>query len=149
MIEICLKLHYLQNTITNLLPKMSELQKIRIDKWLWAVRLYKTRTLATDACKAGKIKINDEAVKPSYDLSADKILQINKQGEKWTIKVIKLIEKRVSAPLAAECYEDLTPPEEKDKLKYPSFFYEVRDKGIGRPTKKDRREIDKFKEIDN
>lgn len=128
---------------------MSDTQKIRIDKWLWSVRFYKTRTLATEACAAGKIKIENENVKPAYMLKVGQIMQINKQGEKLTIKSIKLIEKRVSAPLATECYEDLTPPEEKNKLNFPSAFYEVRDKGIGRPTKKNRRDIDKFKEFDD
>ena len=128
---------------------MSELQKIRIDKWLWAVRMYKTRTLATEACAAGKIKIDGEAVKASYLLKIGQLINMNRQGEKWTLKSVKLIEKRVCAPLAAVCYEDLTPPEEKNKLQFPATFYEVRDRGIGRPTKKDRREIDKFKDTDD
>ena len=128
---------------------MSELQKIRIDKWLWAVRLYKTRTLATEACAIGKVKIDSESVKASYLLKVGQTIHINKQGEKWTIKPVTLIEKRVGAPLAATCYEDLTPPEEKNKLLFPATFYEVRDRGIGRPTKRDRREIDKFKDIDD
>ncbi len=127
---------------------MSELQKIRIDKWLWSVRMYKTRTLATEACAAGKIKIEDESVKASYLLKVGQIINISKQGEKWTLKSVKLIEKRVGAVLAAECYEDLTPPEEKNKLLFPATFYEVRDKGTGRPTKRNRREIDKFKDND-
>ena len=127
---------------------MSDIQKIRIDKWLWAIRMYKTRTLATEACAAGKIKIEGESVKASYLLKVGQTIQMNRQGEKWTLKSVKLIEKRVGAPLAAECYEDLTPPEEKNKLLFPASFYEVRDKGIGRPTKRDRREIDKFKDIE-
>jgi ribosome-associated heat shock protein Hsp15 len=127
---------------------MPELEKIRIDKWLWAIRLYKTRTLASDACAAGKVKIDGESVKASYLLKTGQIVHLNKQGEKWVIKSVKLIEKRVGAPLAAACYEDLTPPEEKNKLLFPATFYEVRDKGTGRPTKKNRREIDKFKDID-
>ncbi|MCC6515314.1 MAG: RNA-binding S4 domain-containing protein [Chitinophagales bacterium] len=128
---------------------MNEIQKIRIDKWLWSIRLYKTRTLATDACTAGKVKIDGETVKASYLLKVGQIININRQGEKWTLKSIKLIEKRVGAPIALTCYEDLTPPEEKDKLKFPSVFFEVRDKGTGRPTKKDRRDIDKFKDIED
>lgn len=127
---------------------MSEIQKTRIDKWLWAIRMYKTRTLASDACAAGKIKIDGDSVKASYLLKVGQTVHISKQGEKLILKSVKLIEKRVGAPLALECYEDLTPPEEKDKLKFPAIFYEVRDRGIGRPTKKDRREIDKFKEDD-
>ncbi|MFN8283185.1 MAG: RNA-binding S4 domain-containing protein [Chitinophagales bacterium] len=127
---------------------MSEIQKIRIDKWLWAIRIFKTRTLASDTCAAGKVKIDGESVKASYMIKAGQIVHINKQGEKLILKVLKLIEKRVGAPLAAECYEDLTPPEEKDKLRFPAVFFEVRDKGTGRPTKKDRREIDKFKDED-
>jgi ribosome-associated heat shock protein Hsp15 len=128
---------------------MTELQKIRIDKWLWAVRIYKTRTVAADACASGKIKINGESIKPAYLLKAGEIVSISRQGYKQILKCLKMIEKRVGAPLAAECYEDLTPPEEKDKLKFPASFYEVRDKGTGRPTKKDRREIEKFKDPDD
>jgi ribosome-associated heat shock protein Hsp15 len=96
-----------------------------------------------------KIKIDGEAVKASYLLKIGQLINMNRQGEKWTLKSVKLIEKRVSAPLAAVCYEDLTPPEEKNKLQFPATFYEVRDRGIGRPTKKDRREIDKFKDTDD
>lgn len=127
---------------------MSEIQKTRIDKWLWAIRIYKTRTLASDACAAGKIKIDGDSVKASYLLKVGQTVYINKQGDKLVLKSIKLIEKRVGAALAVECYEDLTPPEEKEILKFPAIFYEVRDKGVGRPTKKDRREIDKFKDDD-
>ncbi|HQO32304.1 MAG TPA: RNA-binding S4 domain-containing protein [Chitinophagales bacterium] len=127
---------------------MTELEKIRIDKWLWAVRLFKTRSLAADACAAGKIKMDGESLKASYMLKAGQTIQVQKEGIRMIIKVVKLIEKRVGAPLAMQCYEDLTPPEEKDKLKFPSVFYEVRDRGIGRPTKKDRRAIEKFKDPD-
>ena len=125
---------------------MTDILKIRIDKWLWSVRMYKTRTLATEACAAGKIKIDGESIKASYLLKIGQTVHINRQGEKTILKALKLIEKRVSAPLAMVCYEDLTPPEEKNKLNFPSVFYEVRDRGIGRPTKKNRREIDKFKD---
>lgn len=125
---------------------MTDILKIRIDKWLWSVRMYKTRTLATEACAAGKIKIDGESIKASYLLKIGQTVHINRQGEKTILKALKLIEKRVSAPLAIVCYEDLTPPEEKNKLNFPSVFYEVRDRGIGRPTKKNRREIEKFKE---
>lgn len=128
---------------------MSEFQKIRIDKWLWAVRMYKTRSLASEACAAGKVKIDGVSVKASYLIKPEQIIHVNKQGEKWVLKVIKIIEKRVGAPIAITCYEDLTPPEEKNKLLFPSIFYEVRDKGSGRPTKKDRREIDKFKDFED
>ena len=126
---------------------MLELEKTRIDKWLWAIRIYKTRSLASEACAAGKIKIEGDTVKASYCIKPGQTIHINRQGEKKILKVVKLIEKRVGAPLAATCFEDLTPPEELNKLQFPSAFYEVRDKGIGRPTKKDRRQIDKFKDI--
>lgn len=127
---------------------MTEIQKIRIDKWLCAVRIFKTRTLATEACASAKVKINGENVKASYTLKINEIVHIQKKGEKWVVKPIKLIEKRVGAPIAILCYEDLTPPEEKAKHKYPSVFYEIRDKGSGRPTKKDRRTIGKFKNLE-
>ncbi|MBK9330505.1 MAG: RNA-binding S4 domain-containing protein [Sphingobacteriales bacterium] len=127
---------------------MTDVEKVRIDKWLWAVRIYKTRTLATDACNAGKIKIDGVAVKPAFLIKVGQTIHISRQGEKWVYKALKLIEKRVGAVIAAACLEDLTPPEERNKLLFPSVFYEVRDKGVGRPTKKDRRDIDRFKDID-
>ncbi|HNL84548.1 MAG TPA: RNA-binding S4 domain-containing protein [Chitinophagales bacterium] len=122
-----------------------EAEKTRIDKWLHAVRLYKTRTLASEACEAGKVKVNDEKVKSAFQIKVGMLMELNKQGVRYKYKVLKIIETRVSAGIAQQCYEDLTPLEEIDKLKFPAFFYEVRDKGVGRPTKKERRDIDKFK----
>ena len=124
------------------------LQKVRIDKWLWAVRVFKTRTLAADACKGGKIKISGNSMKASYMLSIGEIVDIKKEGIKLSYKVVELIEKRVGAELAVKCYEDLTPPEVKDPKLIPFFHAtaEIRDRGTGRPTKKERREIDRFKD---
>lgn len=126
------------------------LKKVRIDKWLWSVRIFKSRSMATDACKSGKVKINDTSIKPSYLLQREEIVEVRKNGFNLTYKVIDLIEKRVSATLAQPCYEDLTPAEELNK--YKDWFVgkakpETREKGTGRPTKKDRRSIDQFKEF--
>lgn len=125
------------------------LKKVRIDKWLWSVRIFKSRTLATDACKSGKVKIEDTSVKPSYMLQRDEIVQVHKNGFHLQFKVVDLIQKRVSAPLAQVCYEDLTPEEELNK--YNDWYIgkggvERREKGAGRPTKKERRIIDKYKD---
>jgi ribosome-associated heat shock protein Hsp15 len=123
--------------------------KIRIDKWLWAVRVYKTRTQASDACKGGKIKINGISVKASQMLGENEIVEIKKEGFKITYKSIQLIEKRVSAIIASGCYEDLTPPEDLPQKNDGTIIMnaEFRDRGTGRPTKRDRRDIDKFKNI--
>jgi ribosome-associated heat shock protein Hsp15 len=133
---------------TKTLP-MSEIQKTRVDKWLWSIRIFKTRTLATDACNAGKVKIQSQTVKPSQLIKINDEIHLTIQGEKKIYKVLKIIEKRVGASIAAECYEDLSPPSIHDK-KQDSFFYnfEVRDKGVGRPTKKERRAIEQFKDPD-
>ncbi len=124
------------------------ISKVRIDKWLWSVRIYKTRTLATTACKKSNVKINDKAVKPSYLLTVGKEVQVHKNGYNLVYQVDKLIGKRVGAPIAAECYTDLTPADELSK--YDDWFVgkakpEVREKGTGRPTKRERRELDEFK----
>lgn len=124
------------------------MNKVRIDKWLWSVRIFKSRTLASDACKSGNVKINDTSVKPSYMVSREEIVLVKKNGFNMTYKVIALIDKRVSAKLAEPCYENLTPEEELNKFK--DWFTgkaqpERREKGTGRPTKRDRREIDRFK----
>ncbi len=125
------------------------LKKVRIDKWLWSVRIFKSRTIATDACKSGKVKIADVAVKPSYLLSREEIIEVRKNGFNLQFRVIDLIQKRVGAPIAQKCYEDLTPQEELEK--YNNWFIgkaapEMRERGAGRPTKKERREIDRFKD---
>lgn len=124
------------------------LEKVRVDKWLWSVRIFKSRTLATSACKAGKVKIDDATVKPSYLLQRDEIVEVRKSGFDLKFKVVDLIQKRVGAPLAEKCYQDMTPEEELNK--YKDWFVgkanpERREKGAGRPTKKERRKIDKFK----
>lgn len=127
---------------------MSALKKTRIDKWLWATRWFKTRTMATDACNSGKVKVNDQTVKPSYQIEVGQQIVLRKNHIRYTIQVESIIEKRVGAPIAQACYIDLTPPEEKQQNQTTSWFnkFETRDKGIGRPTKKDRRDIQKFKD---
>ena len=126
------------------------MDKVRIDKWLWSVRIFKSRTIATDACKSGKVKIKGINVKPSYLLEREELVEVRKNGFDLQFKVVDLIQKRVSAPLAQQCYEDLTPAEELNK--YQDWFVgkaaaERREKGAGRPTKKERRTIDEFKWI--
>lgn len=119
----------------------------RIDKWLWAIRIYKTRTLATDACKAGKIKINGQAVKPSRELKLLEVITISQSPLTKTVRVKTLIHNRVSAKLVPENAEDLTPAAEYDKLRLiQEVNGERRDRGIGRPTKKQRRLIDLLKD---
>ena len=126
---------------------MAELLKTRIDKWLWAVRLFKTRTLATEACQSGKVKVEEESVKPAFLVRPGQTIRFSNQGLKKIVRVIRLLDKRAGAEIAQACYEDLTPPELNPKTD-PAFFYhfEVRDKGSGRPTKRQRREIDRFKD---
>ena len=119
----------------------------RIDKWLWAIRIYKTRTLATEACKAGKIKIEGQSIKPSRELKLLDVITISQGPLTKTIRVKTLIHNRVSAKLVSENAEDLTPAEEYEKLKLMQEVNgERRDRGIGRPTKKQRRLIDYLKD---
>ncbi len=128
---------------------MSNLTKVRLDKWLWAVRIFKSRTMSTDACKGNKVKVNGIAAKPSFQLSIDDQIEVKKNGFNFTFKAKSLIDKRVSAVLAVPCYDDLTPSEELNKYKdwyVGKVGVEVRDKGDGRPTKRDRRDIDDFKD---
>ena len=125
--------------------------KIRIDKWLWSVRIFKSRTQANDACKGGKVKLDGESIKPSTSVEAGQIVEVKKNGFNLTFKIVKLIGKRVGAPIAVTCYEELTPAEELNK--YKDWYVgkgapEMREKGSGRPTKRERREIDVFKNLD-
>ena len=118
-------------------------EKMRVDKWLWAVRIYKTRSLATDACKSGKIKVNTEVVKPSREIKVDDVIDIRTGGFHKTIQVKGLLNNRVGAKLVEQYLNDLTPAEELEKLKMQHNINSgYRDRGAGRPTKKDRRQLD-------
>ncbi len=126
------------------------MEKIRVDKWLWAIRIYKTRTAATKACDSGKVKRSDEKLKASSKISVGDVLSIRIMHITKTLKVTKLIAKRVGAAIAITCYEDITPPEVLEQKKLASAFYMQharRDRGTGRPTKKERREIDKLNDF--
>ncbi len=119
---------------------------VRIDKWLWAVRIYKTRNLAADACRAGKVRINDKPVKPSHEVKLNEAIVINLTPLIKTVKVIGILKNRVAAKLVEDYLEDMTPQEEYDKLKLMrELNYEHRRRGEGRPTKKQRRMIDVIK----
>lgn len=115
----------------------------RIDKYLWAVRLFKTRSEATDACKGGKVKVNGENAKPSKMLKAGDVVTVRKSTVTYTYRVLQPAEKRLGAKLVPDYAENLTPQSEIDKLNAPvETFFVRRDRGTGRPTKKDRRELD-------
>jgi ribosome-associated heat shock protein Hsp15 len=128
---------------------MTENKIIRIDKFLWSVRLYKTRSIASDECRKGRIYINTIQVKPSRSVLKDEIIIVKKPPVIYSYRVIEPIENRVSAKLVTNFIEDLTPDEEKAKLDIRDsvgIIYRVR--GTGRPTKKERRQIDRIKDQD-
>ncbi len=123
-------------------------EELRVDKWLWAVRLFKTRSLASDACRAGKVKIHDIPVKPSRVLKTGDVITLSFPPITKTVRVILLSGNRVSAKLVPQLMEDLTPPEEYAKLEQKrEAGFEFRQPGIGRPTKRQRREIEYLKRI--
>ena len=123
-------------------------QNVRIDKWLWAVRLYKTRSQATEACKNGKVEVNGMAVKPSYHLKTGTTVAVKSPFITRTYWVKGLLEKRVSAKIAVDFVEETTAPEEIQKLEtLRNNPFGLRDRGMGRPTKKDRRDISRLKDI--
>lgn len=116
---------------------------MRVDKWLWSVRIFKTRALATDACRAGHVKVRGVAVKPAHPLKVGDRVAVNVRGWERDLEVAGLIEKRVGAPVAAECIVDHSPPPpEPERLPAPLF---MRDPSAGRPTKRDRRELDRLR----
>ena len=120
---------------------------VRIDKYLWCIRVFKSRSIATDACDGGKVKIQGSSVKPSRHVKIGEVITVQQGYVKRAYKVIDLLEKRVSAPLVKNFAIDITPQEELDKLQTERFVsYQSKFKGVGRPTKKDRRLLDKFKD---
>ena len=115
----------------------------RIDKYLWAIRAFKTRTDATDACKGGKVKVAGVNAKPSKEVKAGDVIQVKKGTVTFTYKVLQPLERRVGAKLVPEYALNMTPEAELEKLRAPvETFFITRDRGAGRPTKKDRREIE-------
>lgn len=126
---------------------MAENEKLRLDKYLWAIRAFKTRSISTEACKAGRIKMTGQNLKPSHIVKIGEEYTVQKGPDKKIIQVTGLLERRVDAKTAITFYQDLTPVE--DTTAYKSMFHTPnlsRDRGAGRPTKKDRREIDDLQE---
>lgn len=120
-------------------------EPVRIDKWLWAVRLFKTRTLATEECKKGRVTIGGISVKPSRVPKPGDIIKVRKNPVTYSYKVVAITGKRVGAKLVPEFCEDITPPEELKILEIRQQMSSFdRDRGTGRPTKKERRELDSF-----
>ena len=118
--------------------------KIRIDKFLWCVRIYKTRKLSSEACSKSKVKVNDKNIKPSYSVKVGDIIKIKKRILTVSIEVNELLKNRVPAKLLHEYINDMTPDSEKIKIQVvKSLPHAYREKGKGRPTKKERREINK------
>lgn len=127
---------------------MAEKEKLRIDKYLWAIRIFKTRSLASEACEKGRVKLNGVSVKASRTVNIGDEYEVKTEARKWIIKVTALLANRVQYSEAVKYYVDLTPEEEIEKLQTmaASFHTGKRLSKIGRPTKKERRDLDDFTE---
>lgn len=126
---------------------MSNTESVRIDKFLWAVRIFKTRSIASEACRRGRILINNIEVKPSRSVSKDELIVVKKLPVTYTYRVIQTVEKRISPKLVTNYIEDLTSENEVIKLSLQKAGLNgYREKGAGRPTKKERRILDRFKD---
>lgn len=123
---------------------IKETDSERIDKYLWSVRLYKTRNLAKKACESSKVLVNGQSAKPSRIVSVGDTLSVKQPPILKEYKILKVISNRVGAKLVPDILEDLTPPDEYDKLKAAKRTAVWRDKGTGRPTKKERRDMEDF-----
>ena len=121
------------------------MEEARIDKWLWAARIFKTRTLAADACKNGRVTIEGVNVKPSRMVKVGETVSVRKPPITYSFRILKTIEQRVGAKLLTEIYENVTAPEQYELLEMTRISGFVdRARGTGRPTKKDRRSLDAF-----
>lgn len=123
-----------------------EKEKIRIDKYLWAIRLFKTRSQAADACDKSKVKLNGENVKASKTVTVGDEYEVKTEAKRWVIKVMGLLDHRVQYSEAITYYSDITPADELDRIKFQAAVFNTgkRMSKQGRPTKKDKREIDGF-----
>ena len=121
------------------------MSEARIDKWLWAVRLFKTRTLAAEACKKGRVSVNGAQIKPSKMVKPGEVVQVRMPPVTYSFKVLQAIEKRIGAKLVPEVMENVTTPDQYELLEMSKISGFVdRARGTGRPTKKDRRSLDEF-----
>ncbi|MGH9211399.1 MAG: RNA-binding S4 domain-containing protein [Acidimicrobiales bacterium] len=115
----------------------------RVDRWLWAVRVYKTRAAATTACRGGHVRVNGSPAKPATSVRAGDRVDANVHGRPRSLEVVQVIDKRVGAPVAATCLVDHSPVPTRAEGREPRVF--ARDAGAGRPTKRDRRRLDRFR----
>ncbi len=118
------------------------MEATRVDRWIWAVRLYKTRSAASDACQGGHVRVNDKPAKPATKVRVGDRVAARLDHRDRVLEVVRVIEKRVGAPVAAECFVDHSPPVPERDLTAPAF---ARDRGAGRPTKRDRRTLDRYR----
>ncbi|MFF3335861.1 RNA-binding S4 domain-containing protein [Streptomyces sp. NPDC002888] len=117
-------------------------ESVRIDSWIWAVRLIKTRSQGAAACKGGHVRVNGERVKPAYSVRVGDEVRFRQEGHERVVVVKRLIRKRVGAPVAVQCYVDNSPPPPPRETVAPAG---IRDRGAGRPTKRDRRELERLR----
>jgi ribosome-associated heat shock protein Hsp15 len=121
-------------------------EPIRIDKYLWAVRLYKTRSLATDACRCGHVRMNGQPLKPSHEIKVGEVYELSIEQLHKVVEVKQLLGNRVGAKLVENYLIDRTPQEEYERIQLiRQYAFEKRDRGAGRPTKRERRDIEEFK----
>ncbi|MGW0511327.1 RNA-binding S4 domain-containing protein [Streptomyces olivaceoviridis] len=119
-------------------------ETVRIDSWIWAVRLIKTRSLGAAACRGGHVQVNGERVKPAYSVRVGDEVRMRHEGRERIVIIKRLIRKRVGAPVAAQCYIDNSPPPPPREAIAPAG---LRDRGTGRPTKRDRRELERLRGV--
>ncbi|MGW6903981.1 RNA-binding S4 domain-containing protein [Streptomyces sp. NPDC054940] len=117
-------------------------ESVRIDSWIWAVRLVKTRSMGATACKGGHVRVNGQNVKPSHSLRIGDEVRLRQENRERIVVVKRLIRKRVGAPVAVQCYVDNSPPPPPREAVAPAG---IRDRGTGRPTKRDRREMERLR----
>src|SRR5665647_939658 len=123
-----------------------ETEKLRIDKYLWAIRLFKTRSQAADACDKNKVKLNGDNVKAAKTVNVGDEYEVKTESKRWVIKVSGLLDHRVQYSEAIKYYSDITPPEELDRIKFQAAVFHTgkRLSKVGRPTKKNKRDLDGF-----
>lgn len=121
-------------------------EKVRLDKYLWAIRMFKTRSLASDACEKGKVKYNGSSAKAAKTVNVDEEYEIKTEGKKWLIKVTGVLDNRVQYTEAIKYFIDITPADEIERLKFQAAVFHTgkRMSKVGRPTKKDKRDLDEF-----